>query len=159
MHKDPSQLALETFYNQRLTSLSPFHNVLNATCAPFGSPCDSTSSSRTKLTEAVLWRKKTRPWTALEDLVEQTGRNRRSLPDELNIIASALLEISRWTRAKVEENLSKLKGWKKLSYCDGAGYDETPMHVVVSESGTADQLQQLVSNLASLPLCDHSSSS
>ena len=95
-HCSPSVLQQIITSCQQPTSLSPLHDVLNSTCASFGTISSCDSSARNKLTEEIFCNKGTRPWTALEDLAEKTGRNRRTLADDLNICASALLETSRW---------------------------------------------------------------
>ena len=93
----------------------------------------------------------------LEELSNRTQRNRRALPTDMCLLASAITEVCRMHRSCSERRI-RLR-WdenRRISFIDGSAYDETPMPVVTEDLAESAQLQLLARLSGALVPADES---
>jgi hypothetical protein len=128
------------------TSRSNLLAIVNRSMKWSTETCPAPSSNRySKLANAVMYPGST--WTGIKDLANQSDRNRRTLPHDLQRLASSLVWTERVQRNELERQISSYDKSCLLLFCEAPCYDETPMPVVVSELPTQIVMEEISESL------------
>ena len=129
---------------------SVLHDTVLALVRHASTAGSAISTCYNKLMEAVQGQ----DWftLTLADFANRVDRNRRTLPVDLQLLASSLLETDRMLRTCMEEEVVAKKQAKQqeqdlISYVDGSAYDETPMPLVIADMPDQSQLDAIADSL------------
>ena len=113
-------------------SNSKLHTVIRSTLQQQHQPVKH--SRFDKLSDALLMHPEFSATTTVQQLAEDTSMDRKTLPQHISLVASALIEADRFVRWLLEFILTSLFDLRQcLLYVEAGAYDETPMAFVVSD--------------------------
>ena len=131
---------------------SVFHAIISS-WLQYASTSESPKSTCFDKLIAAVMENNTTAALPLTELAIKTDRNRRTLPSDLQLLASILIEVDRFLRAEAEKGIvANVPAPRRITYLEATCSDETPMPVVVADLPSQTELDDLAE---SLPLQDN----